>query len=435
MNAFYLQAASYLPQPLRRAAERVEPAVQERVHELRLRRGRPLTLSAADGEWWVTLRGEVTAARQPGLTLCRQEELDECLLRLCGYSVHTHEEELRQGFVCTDSGCRAGLGGTVVTENGQATAMRQLTSVCLRVARPHEGCAAPLLPYLCPDGVPCSAVLCGAPSSGKTSLLRDAARQLAAGEAGRRLRVAVADERGELALGETLADCDVLTGCRKAEGIVRAVRCLAPDVLVFDEWGGAEECRAVEEALRCGVAVLTSCHAGSLRELWQRPAVSRVLRTGGIRELFLLAGYRHAGQIACHREAGDWIAENHRLDMCGGIGDRGRGVCGPPPAPASEGAGGAAAAAELYRQPYPLYGGTGTDGTARGGGQRRGGTDAFAAGGRLCAGAAVRRVGAGGTELCSRGGTLPGGDGAAHGVRESVWEKRPAEPVRGGGPV
>ena len=43
MNAFYLQAASYLPQPLRRAAERVEPAVQERVHELRLRRGRPRT--------------------------------------------------------------------------------------------------------------------------------------------------------------------------------------------------------------------------------------------------------------------------------------------------------------------------------------------------------------------------------------------------------
>lgn len=324
----YERTLAYLPPLLRRVLELVPRKLRDETHEIRLRLGSPLTLSASDGEWWVLADGSTTTTRQSGLVYCRKEQLDDCFLRLCGYSVHTHQEELKQGFIHTDDGCRAGIGGTIVTENGVSVSMRQITSICLRVARPHIGCATDCLPYLLRQGIPVGTVLCGPPSSGKTSLLRDAARLLALGAGGRRLRVAVVDERGELSAGDALCDCDVLVGGNKASGILQAIRCLSPDVVVFDEWGGEDECRAIEQSLRCGVAVLTSCHGNVLDDLRYRPAVSRLLYGGGIEQLAQLEGYRSPGKVSRWLKVGDWIAEDRRTDLHYSGGYRGRRVEG-----------------------------------------------------------------------------------------------------------
>lgn len=107
------------------------------------------------------------------------------------------------------------------------------------------GCADPLLNRLLQGGRIAGALICGEPSSGKTSLLRDMARQLSDGSRGRRYHVAVVDERGELGADRGLPECDVLLYCPKEKGIEQAVRCLAPDVVLFDELGTPEETRAV----------------------------------------------------------------------------------------------------------------------------------------------------------------------------------------------
>ena len=89
-----------------------------------------------------------------------------------------------------------------------------------------------------------STLICGEPASGKTSLLRDLARGLSSGDYGEIRRVAVVDERGELSGAGELPLCDVLRGCPKAEGIQQAVRCLSPEVVLFDELGSREETQA-----------------------------------------------------------------------------------------------------------------------------------------------------------------------------------------------
>lgn len=313
------QAAANLPPAIRAVLERVPATFRDTVQEIRLRRQSPVVLSTPSGEWWVTPAGKPVDTHRPDLLYCLPEQLEDCFSRLCGYSIHTHQEEIRQGFVTATNGCRAGIGGTAVMENGVCVSMREITSLCLRVARVHEGCARELVPRLLVGGELHSALLCGEPGSGKTSLLRDIARSLSVGDYGRRYRVAVVDERGELALRRSLPACDVLTGCPKAQGVLQAVRCLAPEVVVFDELGDDRETQAVRSSLQSGVAVVASCHGRDMPSLLGRPAVATLLETGAFSQVVLLKGHGKPGQIHETIEVREWFAENFGAGV-----DRGR---------------------------------------------------------------------------------------------------------------
>lgn len=192
----FLSGAAYLPPALRDIVAQVPARIQASTQEIRLRAGGPVVLSTPAGDLLVTKTGQVTELSGGGLLVCDRQQLDDCFQRLCEYSVHTHQQEIREGYVSTRSGCRVGLAGSLVVEDGQILSMRQITSLCIRIARRHDGCASALAAELVQGTSLRSALLAGEPSSGKTSLLRDLARQLSSGHLGRRYRVAVVDERG-----------------------------------------------------------------------------------------------------------------------------------------------------------------------------------------------------------------------------------------------
>ena len=54
-----------------------------------------------------------------------KDELEQVYLKLCRSSVDARAQEIRQGFV-TYCGCRAGLRGEAVTENGEVVGFRDL---------------------------------------------------------------------------------------------------------------------------------------------------------------------------------------------------------------------------------------------------------------------------------------------------------------------
>lgn len=292
----FLSGAAYLPPPLRDVVIQVPERIQAMTQEIRLRAGAPVILSTPAGELLVTRSGQVSEWLSDGALLCDYAQLEECFERLCEYSVHTHQQEIRQGYISTRSGCRAGIAGTVVTEGGRIVTMRQITSVCIRIARRHDGCSAALAAELIGgDGLPRSALLAGEPSSGKTSLLRDLARQFSGGRLGRRYRTVVVDERGELSAEGGLAGCDVLLHCPKGEGILQAVRCLAPDVVLFDEIGTMEEVQAVMAGLNAGVAAIATAHCRDILSLLRRPPVRTALEGGAFSCVVLLEGRRSPG--------------------------------------------------------------------------------------------------------------------------------------------
>lgn len=293
MDEALRRVAAYLPVSIAQAVTSVSDAQAALVREIRLRSGAAVTLSLAQGEHYLLEDGRLSSLLTSRIVTCTKQDVEECVKRLCEYALHTHQEELKQGFL-TVCGCRAGLAGTVVTDAGGAPqTMRDITSVCLRVARVHRGGGRQLAEQLCRKNAG-GLLLCGPPGSGKTSVLRDMAEGLSRGFYGeKRRRVAVVDERSELSFSDTLSECDVLRGGTKAAGIERAVRCLCPEFLVVDEWVGALETNAISFAVASGVRVITGVHAPSVNAALSRREVRELWNTGAFSlGAELKSGYR-----------------------------------------------------------------------------------------------------------------------------------------------
>lgn len=306
----YASLLSVFPESLQKVLQRV-PSAQ--VHEIRLRAGQAVAVSTRGVEWYVTDSGELTE-RVSDAVHCDVAWLRDIVDRVCQQSVYAHGEELRYGFLLAPNGCRIGVAGTAVTECGRVVGYRQITSLCFRIAREHRGCASDLARFLCQRGV-AGALVCGEPSSGKTTLLRDLIREFTQ----RRLSVAVVDERGELTGNGILIGCDILRGAPKADGIVQAIRCLAPRVVVFDELGDAEETEAVRKAVTCGVPVIASVHGRCPEEIYRRDALRPALTSGVFDYLVQLRGCHAPGEIASVIRTEEWNESGRNaVDLFGG---------------------------------------------------------------------------------------------------------------------
>ncbi len=263
---------------------------RDRVQEIRIRLFSPLTVSLPDGQWYVSTDSRLTRSLNAPLVMCDRKGVEDTFLRLCGYAVHAHESELQHGFVRAENGCRCGVAGDMIVHSDGKRTFRRVTSLCLRIAREHKGCADELIERVFADNRPHSLLLVGEPACGKTSLLRDLARQLSDPVRENAFRIAVVDERGELGDLDTLHNCDVLAGCPKPVGILQAVRCLSPDMIILDELGDETEIAAICQGLQCGVAVVASIHASDMAALKCRPIVKELLEARVFDHLAVLCG-------------------------------------------------------------------------------------------------------------------------------------------------
>lgn len=273
--------------------------------EIRLRSGRPIVLSLPEGPLFMTSVGSPVFSPCTGLLCADKHDVEEAFRIICDCSVHSHQREIQNGFVTLRGGHRAGICGTAVTEGGFISNIRDISSINLRIARDIKGAANEVAGIIEFGGRVTGTLIFGPPGCGKTTVLRDLARKLSTGIHGKLYRVAVIDERGEIAAtfkGQPQNDlgpcCDVLDGYPKGEGIMQAVRCLSPDVVICDEIGGEEDEKAIEQSLNAGVTVIASAHAGSLPELMARPQTARLLATGAFKTVVCLAGKERPGVIS-----------------------------------------------------------------------------------------------------------------------------------------
>ncbi len=298
----YYSAIRRLPPFLRDALAQLSPVVAASVHEIRLRSGRPVVFSTANGP---LLAQNLIPKAADALGPISQERLQECFYALCERSVHSYERQLAEGFFTLPGGHRVGVAGLFHYTEDRLKGFQAVTSLNLRVARaiflplPQE-----LTDYL-HNGFRGMMVV-GPPGSGKTTLLRSIIRAIS--DQGR--KVAVVDERFELwpcgpgGFAQPVPlHCDVLSGCGKAFGILTALRSLGPQVIACDELGGQDEFRALEQGRKAGVDFLCSVHAEHLEDLLLRLNKSRmelardfsccvflhsVARAGSIREVVWL---------------------------------------------------------------------------------------------------------------------------------------------------
>lgn len=282
----YEAAVRLLPGRLQTAALAVERSRMAQAEELRLRIGRPVSLTLPGGE-----------APLPQTRVTRGD-LEQVLDRATDFSRYTAAETLRQGYLTARGGFRLGVCGTAIPEGGENSGIRDVSSLAIRIPRAAEGVAAPLLPHLLEGGGLMSTLVLSPPGGGKTTLLRDLTRLLSEGSGALPpRRVALVDERGELAATyqgvpqiPVGRQTDVLDGCPKALAVPMLLRAMNPQVIALDEIALPGDVDALCLAANCGVALLATAHAAAVHELQCRPVLRRLLTCGVFRRAVVITG-------------------------------------------------------------------------------------------------------------------------------------------------
>ena len=189
-------------------------------------------------------------------------------------------------YYTSPGGHRIGLCGNAIISNGQTVGIRDLTSLCIRVARDFPNIAKEL------TDIRGSVLILGKPGSGKTTLLRDYIRQLSRKKDN---PITVIDERQEIFpysngmfCFETGRYTNVISGCTKAVGVEAALRNTGPAVIALDEITAEEDCVALIHAGWCGVDLIATAHAGSRKDLLSRPVYRSLVETGLFEHLVIM---------------------------------------------------------------------------------------------------------------------------------------------------
>ena len=123
--------------------------------------------------------------------------------------------------------------------------------------------------------------------------------------------MAVVVDRAEIAggyMGISQRDlgsfCDVLDGCKKADGVRMMIRSMAPQVIAVDEIGNYEDIRAIEMTLNSGCKLLATVHGSSIDEIRKKPLLERLIKEH-VFERYIILQKETAGKIGKVREIYD----------------------------------------------------------------------------------------------------------------------------------
>ena len=258
----YHPIIKYLPQKFKKLLSFVNLSDAE---EIRLRKGLPLVINFSVKSMFITESGVFTNTLKNAVKVT-DSDIKEALELIVKSSLYTAQNSLKQGFVTVDGGNRIGISGSAVITDNEISSIKNISGLNYRIAKEICGVSDNVINNIYRNGKVLNTLIISPPCCGKTTILRDIARNLSI----KGVKVSVADERNEISalssgtLGFDLGySLDVLEGAPKTDAFKILIRSMSPDVIITDELGGDEDYFAIKKAMNSGVSVIASVHADS----------------------------------------------------------------------------------------------------------------------------------------------------------------------------
>ncbi len=258
------------------------------ISEVRIRNEKPVVLYIDNQPFFIDSSGRIFS---PDFSLDSIKftfsEIKNAFCKLCEYSVYKHQNDINNGFITVRGGHRIGICGTGVLSDSEIKSVVDITSMNIRAAREYIGCSEDFFKNVdYENGV----LICGVPSSGKTTLLRDISRTLTAEKL---FKAAVIDERCEISSsfnGRSNFDlglCDIYCGYPKDKSVFQAIRTMSPDFIICDELTG-NDIESVSQTLNYGVRLIATVHCDSLNNALKNPSITKLIKTKAFRKIIFL---------------------------------------------------------------------------------------------------------------------------------------------------
>ncbi|WP_297422193.1 stage III sporulation protein AA [Clostridium sp.] len=267
---------------------------KEQIYEFRIKVGKPIIVYSKHGESIMSY-------------ISTKEDMRSIVQKISNYSLYAYEEDIRQGFITIKGGHRIGIAGECVMEKGEVKTIRNISSVNVRICREVIGASDKVMKYIASKSRIYNTIIISPPKCGKTTILRDIARNISNGMSILGLngkKVVVVDERSEIGachLGVPQTDLglrtDVLDNCLKREGLIMAIRSLSPEVLICDEIGTQGDIESLIMAFNSGVNIITTIHGFTIEDLYKRKVLSDLLNNQILERAIILSNRNGVGTI------------------------------------------------------------------------------------------------------------------------------------------
>ncbi len=291
MNNRLKEILNYMPERLKRVLYKTFEQTGDIIQEIRIRNKSPLIINCLSGSFAVLPDGKISPA-VGGAYIIDSSELNKIFCAICENSVYAYAEDIRQGFITIRGGHRVGITGRANVCDGKIESFKEISSLNIRIAREVIGSANEIIGDIIQNGRITNSLLVAPPMGGKTTVLRDLARQIS--DMG--IKTALVDERGELASiycgvpqNNVGLQTDVIENVPKAEGALMMLRTMSPQLIITDEISTAKDAQALIQCFGMGVSVIASTHGESINEVRNREYLAPILGNSGFKQIIMLS--------------------------------------------------------------------------------------------------------------------------------------------------
>lgn len=194
-------------------------------------------------------------------------------------SFYAYNNQIKHGFITTDSGIRIGICGRVVYDKDEISTIKDISSLNIRISHAVNGCSEKILNLIYKNGQIKNTLIISPPGAGKTTFVRDLALSLSNKK--KINNILIVDERYEIAgcsnelfNGEFV---DIISGSQKFFAFHEGIKSMNPSVIVTDEISDQNDYFEIMEAVRCGVKVIATAHADSIESLKNKINLKKIL--------------------------------------------------------------------------------------------------------------------------------------------------------------